>query len=52
MSGSSNRENPPPPKRGRIPPPGSLPKLPQSIFILDKKGGTVRGGEKRRSEQK
>jgi hypothetical protein len=36
------KDTPPPPKKGPVPRPGSLPKLPQTIFNLEKRGGSAR----------
>jgi hypothetical protein len=33
-----SQQPPPPPKPGNVPPPDSVPKLPQTIFNLEKKG--------------
>jgi hypothetical protein len=53
MASPPDRKNPPPPSRpGNVPPPGSLPKLPQTIFNLEKKGGSGISGGGRRSAPK
>ena len=47
---SPRRENTPPPsKPSNVPPPGSVPKLPQTIFNLEKKGSSGDIGSARRS---
>jgi hypothetical protein len=40
-----SKDTPPSPKPGNVPPPGSVPKLPQTIFNLEKKGesGSIGG---------
>jgi len=46
---SPRRENTPPPSKPiNVPPPGSVPKLPQTIFNLEKKGGSGDIGSARR----
>ena len=37
-----------PPKPVNVPAPGSVPKLPQTIFNLEKRGGTGNAGRTRR----
>jgi len=49
MSGPRKESNPPPAKPGSVPAPGSVPKLPQTIFNLEKKGGSGNPARPRRS---
>ncbi len=39
MTGQPRKDTPVPPKPTTIPEPGSVPKLPQTIFNLEKRGG-------------
>jgi hypothetical protein len=41
MSEPRPQSPPPPAKPTNVPPPGSVPKLPQTIFNLEKRGGAV-----------
>jgi len=41
------KNTPPAGKPGNVPAPGSVPKLPQTIFNLEKKGGSGQGGTRR-----
>jgi hypothetical protein len=47
------REPAQPPKRdpASVPPPGTLPRLPQTIFNLEKRGSSERGKRKRRGRR-
>lgn len=52
MAATPRSENPATPsKPNGVPPPGSVPKLPQTIFNLEKKGGAGTPGTERRSGQ-
>jgi hypothetical protein len=41
------RKDAPTPAKPAIPKPGSLPKLPQTIFNIEKRGGSGSGGARR-----
>jgi len=47
MAAPPRGTTPPTGKPGNVPPPGSVPKLPQTIFNLEKKGGPGQTGERR-----
>jgi hypothetical protein len=52
MTDQSRITPPTPPKGGNAPHPDSIPKLPKTIFNLEKKGGSDNVGAARRTEHK
>lgn len=48
---ATERKNPPPPAPSEPPAPGTVPRLPQTIFNLEQKGSTP-NGNKRSSARK
>jgi hypothetical protein len=51
MADQSRKDAPTPAKPARVPAPGSVPKLPQTIFNLEKRGGSRRLGATRAAER-
>jgi hypothetical protein len=47
MADQSRKDHPTPAKPTNIPKPGSVPKLPQTIFNLEKRGGSGNSGSRR-----
>jgi hypothetical protein len=47
MDDQSRKDHPTPAKPVKIPKPGSVPKLPQTIFNLEKRGGSGKPGARR-----
>jgi hypothetical protein len=47
MATQNPKNQPTPPQPPKVPAPGTVPKLPQTIFNLEKRGGTGSSGPRR-----